>query len=310
MPNIITLYLIEMSNDKIYDNPLVSIIVITYNSCKTVLETLESTKAQTYKNIELIISDDCSTDHTVDICLKWLKDNSTHFASAELVTVVENSGIPSNCNRGIKASSGKWIKIIAGDDVLLDDAILDFVQFSTSSSSSDLIFADFLYINENSILLNRKTDINKSFFNLEAAEQNKHLLIGSNFMIPALTGFILKKTIVNLDYFDEEITYCEDYPMWIKATGMGYKLSFLDKKVAKYRIHSGSITGHFNKRYHSTMRKVFFKYRLRSLIKYKPAYALELVFYNLFREYEIFNKYSTYLLPSNYITRVKKYFTQ
>ena len=57
------------------NNPLVSIIVITYNSAKFVLETLESAKAQTYQNIELIISDDGSTDNTVQICREWLKNN-------------------------------------------------------------------------------------------------------------------------------------------------------------------------------------------------------------------------------------------
>ncbi len=52
---------------------LVSIVVITYNSAKFILETLESSKAQTYKNIELIISDDCSTDNTVEICQQWIR---------------------------------------------------------------------------------------------------------------------------------------------------------------------------------------------------------------------------------------------
>ena len=52
--------------------PLVSVVVITYNSAKFVIETLESVKSQTYKNIELIISDDCSTDDTVERCRLWL----------------------------------------------------------------------------------------------------------------------------------------------------------------------------------------------------------------------------------------------
>lgn len=48
-------------------NPLVSVVVITYNSSKYIVETLNSVKKQTYKNIELIITDDCSTDNTVSV---------------------------------------------------------------------------------------------------------------------------------------------------------------------------------------------------------------------------------------------------
>ncbi len=65
---------VKLDNRKSLDlNPLVSIIVITYNSSKYVLETLESAKAQTYQNIELIVSDDGSTDNTIEICKIWIE---------------------------------------------------------------------------------------------------------------------------------------------------------------------------------------------------------------------------------------------
>ena len=56
---------------------LVSVVVITYNSEKYILETLESIKTQSYKNLELIISDDCSKDDTVMICRDWLDNRSS-----------------------------------------------------------------------------------------------------------------------------------------------------------------------------------------------------------------------------------------
>ena len=59
------------------DNPLVSVVVITYKSANTILETLESFKQQTYKNIELIVSDDCSPDHTVEVVEEWIKNKRT-----------------------------------------------------------------------------------------------------------------------------------------------------------------------------------------------------------------------------------------
>ena len=72
----------EMNNQ-----PLVSVPVITYNSAKFVLETLESIKAQTYQNIELVISDDCSTDNTVQICRDWvdLINQNTTFSPKNLL---------------------------------------------------------------------------------------------------------------------------------------------------------------------------------------------------------------------------------
>ncbi len=85
---------------------LVSICVISYNSSEFVLETLESAKRQSYEYIELIISDDGSEDHTVELCDQWLKNNGACFHSTELITVPKNTGIPANCNRAVKSAKG------------------------------------------------------------------------------------------------------------------------------------------------------------------------------------------------------------
>ena len=78
------------------ESPLVSITVITYNSAKYVIETLESAKAQTYQNIELIISDDHSTDNTVKDCRQWIEKNKEWFIRTVLITIPENTGVPAN----------------------------------------------------------------------------------------------------------------------------------------------------------------------------------------------------------------------
>ena len=123
-----------MENSK----PIVSIIVITYNSSKYVLETLKSALNQTYNNIELIISDDCSTDNTISICQNWLDENKYRFVDVKIVANKNNNGIPANCNRGINASTGDWIKLVAGDDVLCPNCISDNL-FTVASNSNILI---------------------------------------------------------------------------------------------------------------------------------------------------------------------------
>ena len=56
-------------------SPLISILVISYNSSKFIIDTLESIKKQSYNNIELIVSDDYSTDNTIELVTNWLKLN-------------------------------------------------------------------------------------------------------------------------------------------------------------------------------------------------------------------------------------------
>ena len=114
---------------------LVSVCVISFNSSGTVVETLESIKKQTYKNIELIISDDCSTDNTVSVISNWIQVNKNcGLNDIKLVTHEKNGGTCKNLNDGIRASSGKWIKILAADDMLVADAIENFVLFSNQQN--------------------------------------------------------------------------------------------------------------------------------------------------------------------------------
>ena len=62
----------------------VTVNVLTYNSSKYVLETLESIKTQTYQPLILHICDDCSTDDTVKICKKWIGENSDRFIKTKI----------------------------------------------------------------------------------------------------------------------------------------------------------------------------------------------------------------------------------
>ena len=113
-------------------NPLVTVCVLTYESSDFVLETLESIKNQTYGNIQLIISDDSSKDSTVSVCQAWLERNMDRFASARIITAESNTGVTANCNRAVKNAEGRWIKLLAGDDILWHDALETLVSRAES----------------------------------------------------------------------------------------------------------------------------------------------------------------------------------
>lgn len=124
------------------ETPLVSVVVITYNSSKYILECLDSIYNQTYQNIELIITDDCSKDNTVEVCKKWLEQFSDRFIQTKQITTTINTGTSANCNRGISETMGKWYKIIAGDDRLLKNCIEDNIHYVVNHKNVDFLFSD------------------------------------------------------------------------------------------------------------------------------------------------------------------------
>ena len=98
--------------------PLVSFCTQTYNSARWIEELLECAKNQTYPNIELIISDDCSTDNTVHIIREWLAHNGDRFSRYVLVSTPRNLGYAGNKANAEKQCKGDYIKSIDSDDLI------------------------------------------------------------------------------------------------------------------------------------------------------------------------------------------------
>ena len=248
------------------NTPLVSIIVITYNSSKYVLETLESAKEQTYQNIELIISDDSSQDDTVEICKNWLLQNRDRFVRTDLITVDKNTGVSANCNRGVKVSKGEWIKMIAGDDLLCDKCIESNVTFANSNIDCLVNFSTVLqFVNKDGVktfIDKFPTKEQKFFFNQNSKLQYLQLL-EHNFVWNTPSFFIYASLLKKAGLFDEEFIMLEDYPFWLKLTKMGFKLNYFDITTVHYRLHesiSYNTINWISKQFFISQRRHFKKY--------------------------------------------------
>ncbi len=245
----------KITDETISENPLVSIIVITYNSSKYVLETLESAKAQTYQNIELIVSDDCSTDNTVEICRNWIEQNKQRFVSTELITTPQNTGIPANCNRGVKAAQGEWVKLIAGDDLLEGKCVDSYIKFIKANDNIEILVSKYrsFYVSEFGERIWQKIYPSKKdikFFNLSAENQYKRYLTNSFNIIPTI--FINAKTLLKLKGFDEEFKFLEDFPFLLNSTRLGIKIFFSEEVTVLYRLHYDNIRAEGSKKMYST----------------------------------------------------------
>lgn len=262
------------------NNPLVSICVVTFNSSEFVLETLESAKAQTYQNIELIISDDFSSDNTVQICRDWIEDNSARFVRCEVLVPEFNTGVAANLNRAISASQGEWIKTIAGDDLLLPNCVETYVSSINKFKDSLIFFSQFSIFHvkdSGERVIDHCPQVKvyemQNFNILSAREQYLNLLNGSNACLSAASAFIKKELLDRIPY-NEKYKYMEDYPMWVKLTGNGYKFVIIDVETVMYRHHeslSSSKTSYFSARYFQTKHLYFWNEKYQLFIEERLA---------------------------------------
>lgn len=116
----------------------VSIIIANYNSSDTIKYTLTSILNQTYKNIEVIIVDDCSTDNCLEIIYDFIDNNDNIF----LYQMKKNSGAYKCRNFGLSKSTGMFISLVDADDIILSDYIERNVYEYFTNEHSEIIFSN------------------------------------------------------------------------------------------------------------------------------------------------------------------------
>ncbi len=281
--------------------PLVSVITLTYGSSRFVLETLESIKAQTYGNIELIISDDCSKDDTVEKCRNWLEENHKRFARTILMTSEKNTGIPANCNRGVSASLGEWIKLIAGDDILVSDLLTRQMNHIERHSEIEFLWTNVgvFYDTDEGRTISVPEGISELKFNREeiTATEQFQLLLRQN---PVFTGgqLIKKSVYEKVGMYDESYIYFEDWPFLHKAVLNNIRIHYLDIIGAYYRKHPESVQVNHVSLLRNPYKLDTYRYQITIIQHYTNILEryTRFVFakYNLFYTSHISNKKTTF----------------
>lgn len=112
--------------------PLVSFVVTSYNYEKYILKTLESIKKQSYKNFEILVVDDCSSDNSCKVVEKFIEENQD--LKITLFVQNKNQGQMSAMMRGLKEAQGQFVSFIDSDDILMPDYAKIHVQTHLKTS--------------------------------------------------------------------------------------------------------------------------------------------------------------------------------
>lgn len=213
--------------------PEISIILPVYNVEEYLDECIQSILNQTFKNYELIIINDGSTDDSGKICDGYaIKDKRIK------VIHKENGGISSARNVGIKQSSGNFIVFIDSDDYIEANMLECLYEYITKYNT-DMVICDFVYKCENNIINNEVNENKIKIYNSREAQAE---LYGNKYLNFAVAwSKIYRKSLFNDLYFDENRIH-EDEFIAHKILNKCNKIIFIPNKLYVYRIRNNSIT--------------------------------------------------------------------
>jgi glycosyltransferase involved in cell wall biosynthesis len=222
---------------------IISIAVITYNSSKTVIDTLDSIKNQTYgaENLELIISDDGSLDDTVNVIKTWLSSHQSAFYNVNFIANNVNGGVSKNCNIAWNACTSQWIKTIAGDDLLKDICISTYVDYVKTRENVGIVFSLMQSFSEtNGTKVNKRVfpvqRERKLFFLHENPIKQLRYLRCHGGIAAAPTSFMSKKMLDEVGGADNFYTRAEDFPLWTKLLKQRVAFLLINEVTVYYRV--------------------------------------------------------------------------
>ncbi len=238
------------------NDPKISVIIPVYNSEKYIAQCLDSVIKQSFKNFELIVVDDCSTDKSVSIIKKFSNKFKGKLNLIELEKHFGNPGEPRNI--GVENAKGKYIYFFDSDDILRPSA-LEELFFYTSDEEIDLIHSEKSYVPiiknsagkyEDTEIINDKTEFrnlasmtyDKPTFETNSIEKRIHIFCQKKIWSAVWRNLIKRDLIVenNLKFIDTKIY--EDDLFTFQCFVCAKKILHIPNNFYIYRMRKNSVS--------------------------------------------------------------------
>jgi glycosyltransferase involved in cell wall biosynthesis len=207
-------------------NPKVSICIPTFNRRDYLKETLDSVFAQTYKDYEIIIVDDGSTDGTEEMIKNGGYGNLRYYWQ-------ENAGLSAARNKLINLSPAEFITFIDSDDLLVPDAVERMMKIMEAEGGDVIVYGPYLRIDENGNVFGRcKRKLYSGFITTQLFE---------NILVHSCGSIFPKRILQEAGGFDESLKVSLDYDLWLKLS-LKYRFIALREPTFKRRRHRTNLS--------------------------------------------------------------------
>jgi glycosyltransferase involved in cell wall biosynthesis len=207
--------------------PRVTVAIATYNCARYLPATIDSIRAQTFRDFEIVVADDCSTDDTREV-LKSCGD------SLKLISLPVNSGSPVAWNAAVRSSSSKYVVIAAADDIWTPDRLALQVGYLDAHPDCGLVYCRMGKIDE---------------FGEQIGKERPHrhpegwvfreLYLRLNFI--GATAIVTRAAIESVGLFDPALRSCQDWDLYLRIAH-DFKVGFVDKPLVLYRRHPSQVS--------------------------------------------------------------------
>jgi len=222
-----------------FNMPKVSVCIPNYNYGAFIEDAIKSVLNQTFKDFELIIVDDCSTDNSVEI-IKSFTDQRIKFIKNE-----KNIGRIKNINKVLSLAAGEFITLLPSDTFLTPNSIEERVKILEKDKEIGLVFSAVNIIDQNKKIIEVYRYSVRNL--IQTGREAFETLIMGNYIITS-SVMVRKTCYERLGFFDEEIApRARDWEMWLRIALNNYKIAFIAKPLVFERIHDKNITNYFEK---------------------------------------------------------------
>ena len=228
-------------------NPFFSVIIPTFNRAAKLPVCLKSVLSQTFKNFEIIIIDNGSTDNTENMLLTEYEDSRIRYFWQE------GSGSPANPrNQGIHKARGAWVAFLDSDDVWYPEKLDNVYNQIQDQSETDVICHNERMFDQTNQYTHNITHVRK------ADDMYKSMLLDGNCLSSSATtirkSFLTEKEL----FFNEspDFAIVEDYDLWLRLAKNGAVITFIDKTLGDYVVDGGNMIGDWQ-RYITNLEKLY-----------------------------------------------------
>lgn len=217
----------------------VSVVMPAYNAEKFIDQSIKSVISQTYKNLELVIVNDGSTDKTSDVINQYLR------AYPDIIKFVDksvNEGTAKTISRAMREASGKFMCWLSADDMYFEDMIESQLTYLITHPEYDACFSRSVVIDENNKLLETDyitDEYAERFLNDQTLVYCQLLLYGNAFHGCSLLG--KRENFIQTGDFNHNYRYAHDYDFWLRFAAIS-NIGFINQHNVMGRSHDKQVS--------------------------------------------------------------------